>query len=197
MKILIESIGKVQNDYLLNIKKGKEIWLTESRLKNILHELFPKQEIISNKQIIISTKKFFPDYRIQSKKIIVEFQGCQHFTSSKIVYKDSIRKKLFENEGYTFIEIPYFIQLTENVIEKLFPMVDLKDFTLPFYPYPHGFVHPKSVVPGDFCIKGLDKYVELLSCYPDEVVHDIDRSLELRAKFDDVPIEVYNPLYVK
>ena len=199
MKVSIENIGRFQDQFLLGIKKGEEIWSCERNLKFVLEHIFPNQQIFQNKKFVLNSKTYFPDYRIEPLKIIVEFQGYQHFTSSKNVYFDWFRKGHFEHNGYTFIELPYFIQLTPHVLTFLFSEIIQKlihkDFSNGF---PHGFIHPKAVVLGDFCVDGLNKANCILSTFDrvicDSIREDCYRSLEIRANIDNVLIESYNPL---
>lgn len=196
MEIKLEKIGKEQDKYLLSLEKGKEVWCTEEKLKPILNFIF-RTEIITNKKIILNERTFFPDYRIPDKSIVVEFQGYQHYTSSKQVFNDFLRKQIFNSNGWVFIEFPYFIQPSKQFLEFLFPDVEkekIKDFS---NGYPHGFVHPKSVVIGDFCILGLEKVKEFFKLIPKNIVEDCFKSLEVRSKKDNVPYKVYNPLLLE
>ena len=61
-----------------------------------------------------------PDYRSEKLKLIVEFDGIQHYTSPLQIRNDIIRTKEYEQSGYTVVRIPYFIQLTRNAIKTLF-----------------------------------------------------------------------------
>jgi very-short-patch-repair endonuclease len=190
MNITIDGIGTEQDTFLLGIKKGEELWNCENKLKNILEQLFTKDQIIHNKKIILKEKSYFPDYRMEPSKTVVEFQGYQHYTNSKIAYLDIIRKKHFLDNGYKFIEIPYFVQLTSKVIKFLFSKTIIKYSTN----FPHGFIHPKSIVIGDFCKLGLLKTKDILDTFPEEVRIDCFKSLEFRALKDNIPLNIYNPL---
>lgn len=61
-----------------------------------------------------------PDYRSETLKLIVEFDGIQHYQNPKKIIEDNYKTSLFQNAGYKVVRIPYFIQLSKKVIKKLF-----------------------------------------------------------------------------
>lgn len=61
-----------------------------------------------------------PDYRSESLKTIVEFDGLPHFQNAEMVRTDIKRRSFYEGHGYKVVRIPYFIQLTNDVVERLF-----------------------------------------------------------------------------
>jgi len=61
-----------------------------------------------------------PDYRSENLKLIVEFDGLQHYTNPDIIEKDIKNTKLYTSFGYKVVRIPYFIQLTNKVVKTLF-----------------------------------------------------------------------------
>ncbi len=204
MNILIENIGtQEQDNYLLEFKKDSAIWFIEKKFNNILKEIFSDYNLVENfnffknKQIIIDNKKYRPDYRLiltDDIKIIIEFQGYQHYTKCDTVYKDKLRKKMFENEGYIFLEFPYFIQPSIEVLEWFFKNIKL-NIKLSDYSnnFPHGFIHPYSLSPGDFCHYGLLKYKNFLNTLPINIKNDINDSLKFKASNTNLPNKYLNP----
>ena len=61
-----------------------------------------------------------PDYRSESLKIIVEFDGLQHYNTLDKIEIDKKNTENYTRLGYKVIRIPYFIQLTNKVVEQLF-----------------------------------------------------------------------------
>jgi hypothetical protein len=61
-----------------------------------------------------------PDYRSEELKLIIEFDGLQHYTKPDIIEKDIKTKELYENFGYGVVRIPYFIQLSNKAVKTLF-----------------------------------------------------------------------------
>ncbi len=65
-----------------------------------------------------------PDYRSESLKMIVEFDGLPHYTNPDVILKDLQNTENYEKSGYKVVRIPYFIQLSKDAVKELFS-VDL------------------------------------------------------------------------
>lgn len=61
-----------------------------------------------------------PDYRSESLRLIVEFDGLQHYTKPDRIESDIKTTKTYNELGYTVVRIPYFIQLTNRAVKTLF-----------------------------------------------------------------------------
>jgi len=61
-----------------------------------------------------------PDYRSESLKLIVEFDGLPHYTKPSSWADDLRSQELYESSGYRVVRIPYFIQLTNQVVLDFF-----------------------------------------------------------------------------
>jgi hypothetical protein len=61
-----------------------------------------------------------PDYRSDSLNLIVEFDGLPHYTDPAVIIKDDNNTAIYKKNGYKVVRIPYFIQLTNDAVEKLF-----------------------------------------------------------------------------
>ncbi len=92
-----------------------------------------------------------PDYRSEKLKMIVEFDGLQHYTKPDKVQKDLDLTATYQSLGYTVVRIPYFIQLTNKAVKTLFkvdvseplfdekiPSLGIKGFNTPAYLCPAG-----------------------------------------------------------
>ncbi|MGI5059017.1 hypothetical protein [Treponema pectinovorum] len=64
--------------------------------------------------------KIRPDYRSESLKLIIEFDGLPHYKNPAVIEKDYINQKIYEDNMYKVVIIRYFIQLSKEVVEKLF-----------------------------------------------------------------------------
>ena len=65
-------------------------------------------------------RRIRPDYRSESLKLIVEFDGLQHYTNPVNILKDLNNTAIYEQGGYKVVRIPYFIQLTNEVVKSMF-----------------------------------------------------------------------------
>ncbi len=92
-----------------------------------------------------------PDYRSEQLKLIVEFDGLQHYTKPDKVQKDLDLTTTYQSLGYKVTRIPYFIQLSNKAVKTLFdvdvpeplfdesiPSLGIKGFNTPAYLCPAG-----------------------------------------------------------
>lgn len=193
MKITSD-LSKEQDNYILS---HNNLWLTENTLGDKLSILFKNATIQHNKAISINGKKYIPDYMIEynHKKIIVEFDGFQHYTNGIQVYKDICRKITFNNNDYIFISIPYYYQLTSAIIKYLFKNIldnydnnDLSDG------FPCGFIHPKATLPCMYCNSGLERFTRELKDLTEnglrQEINDIYTSISSRATLLNIPSDI-------
>ena len=61
-----------------------------------------------------------PDYRSEELKLIIEFDGLQHYTKPDVIEKDEINTELYKGFVYKVVRIPYFIQLSNKAVKTLF-----------------------------------------------------------------------------
>lgn len=52
--------------------------------------------------------------------MIVEFDGLPHYQDPAVIIKDDKNTEIYRQNGYKVVRIPYFIQLTNGAVEKLF-----------------------------------------------------------------------------
>jgi len=152
------------------------VYLIESVLGKYLELIFPNHKFINNKTLPGCGKAYRPDYRNDELKLIVEFDGFLHYTSNKMVLGDIEKKKFFENLGYRYIQIPYFVQLTSKIIKLLFGVSTSIDQY-----YPQGFVDKNVILPSDFCERGIERFITDLEKYS-FIKKDIINSLKDKIK---------------
>lgn len=61
-----------------------------------------------------------PDYRSERLKLIIEFDGLQHYNNPVNIRDDEEKTRAYEQGGYRVVRIPYFIQLTNEAVRSLF-----------------------------------------------------------------------------
>jgi len=146
-------------------------YLTEEKLLNEISLLIDEQ-IIHNKKFL----NYRPDIRIESMKLIIEFDGYLHYTNSNTCMKDLQKDIDYVNAGYRIIRIPYFIQwcseISSFVINKNVVCTQV---------YPHGFIDSKAILPADFCWLGLQRFLRDLELYK-FAKNDIIQSLKNNTK---------------
>ena len=131
------------------------MYLTEKTIINYLNIIFPHINDWKNNKSFSKTYKSRPDYKSDQLKLIIEFDGYQHYTSAKRILADIKNDNFYIQNGFNVIRIPYFVQMSSIVIKNLFNVdIDIKQV------YPHGFISNKStmIYPADFCYLGLLKF---------------------------------------
>jgi hypothetical protein len=112
-----------------------------------------------------------PDYRSDTLKLIIEFDGLQHYTSPLRIQKDIESKKFYEGYGYRVIRIPYFIQFTNLVVEQLFGVIvdeGLFDESIPS-------LGPKGKnTPAFLCIRGIYRMASEFVMFPEQYKVNMD-----------------------
>ena len=138
--------------------RGK--YLTENSLGDILEVLFPEQVWGHDKKFKCNDELYNirPDYCCHNLKMIVEFDGPDHYTKANVIQADLRKDMLVKSLGYQVIRVPYFIQLKTDAIKYLFD-IDV-DFN---YGFKHGFISKGVPLPASFCQQGVWKFKDLLS----------------------------------
>lgn len=101
----------------------KDTGLHRTGLEKYLLVIFPEikaEDWVHDKTIPGLKKKIRPDYRCEKLKLIVEFDGLPHYKNPDRILADEQNDIIYQHLGYKVVRIPYFIQLTNDVIEKLF-----------------------------------------------------------------------------
>jgi hypothetical protein len=133
---------------------GRE-YLTEVSLGRFLRERVDAT-FIANQPVPGLSRRFRPDYHSDRHKLVVEFDGDQHYRSSRVILGDVERDAFFTSNGFRVIRIPYFVQLSRAVIADLFG--DLAHTTHDFLNFPQGFIASTVVMPADFCELGIARF---------------------------------------
>ncbi|MBK9636929.1 MAG: DUF559 domain-containing protein [Bacteroidetes bacterium] len=102
----------------------KDTGLHRTGLDDYLKVIFPEiDDWIHDKTLGLVNGKLYrsrPDYRSEKLKLIIEFDGLQHYTKPDIIEKDLKHTELYQNIGYKVVRIPYFIQLSNKAVKHLF-----------------------------------------------------------------------------
>lgn len=107
-----------------------------------------------------------PDYRCEELKLIIEFDGVQHYQKPDRIKKDDENELVYKDNGYKVIRIPYFIQLTNNVVKKLFGV----DVAEPLFDGSIPSFGPKSRnTPAYCCPLGLVRMAQEIQLFPDQM----------------------------
>lgn len=106
-----------------------------------------------------------PDYRSEKLKMIVEFDGIQHYTMPDRIKNDVLSTRFYESLGYKVVRIPYFIQLTNKAV-KYFFNVDVKEPL--FNENIHSMDKNDRNTPAFLCGAGVLRMIEEFKYHPEQ-----------------------------
>lgn len=156
--------------------------LHRTGMEDYLKEIFPEisdNEWIHDKPFLATGKRIRPDYRCDRLKLIIEFDGVQHYQQPDTIRKDAENQKLYEQLGYTVVRIPYFIQLTNKVVKKMFGREVEQLFFDPTIP---SMGVRNRNTPAYCCPAGLERMAREFHKYPEQYKVNLNA---LRAADDE------------
>ena len=110
--------------------------------------------------------KIRPDYRSDSLHLIVEFDGVQHYTNPAVIIRDDRNTQIYQQNGYKVVRIPYFIQLTNEAVEKMFGVKVQEPLFNVVYPSLGGEEMRHN--PSYLCPEGLKRMAKEFRAYPEQ-----------------------------
>jgi hypothetical protein len=140
-----------------------------------------------------------PDYRSETLKLIIEFDGVQHFESPEQIRKDIETTKLYESFGYRVVRIPFFIQLTNTDVKEIFNVNVEEPLFNPKIPS----MGITGTNPGRLCMAGVQRMAQMFICHPEQYLTNINylKSFDddyltgvslLEAEYDAIFEDVHN-----
>ncbi len=152
-------------------------YLTENNLGEILDRLFPNNDFEHDKSVPgSSNKRTRPDYRSDSMKLILEFDGDSHYRSARRIKADIKKDSDYTGLGYRVYRIPYFVQITSKVLEDIFyRKIKFEQ------DYPNGFIATNVILPADFCELGIKRFkndLKRFSFHKLEIVDSLYKKIE-------------------
>lgn len=112
-----------------------------------------------------------PDYRNDKLKLIIEFDGLQHYTNPANILRDIENTRYYESIGYKVVRIPYFIQLTNRVVKQMFGMVvDEELFDEKYY----SLDVSSRNTPAFLCYRGIQRMAKEFTQYPEQYKTNMD-----------------------
>lgn len=161
------------------IKEGEvddDIGLRFNGLDEYLEVLFPDYTWIYNQRLYYyddnkEKRYIIPDYRCGELKLVVEFDGILHYTDHNTILRDANNERIYDKMGYTVIRIPYFIQLTNDVVNTLFKQYSnvLSVNETLFNPNISSmYGECKGFGPAYTCASGFKRMVKVLKQFPQQ-----------------------------
>ncbi len=160
-------------------KIDKDTGLERTALEKYLEVIFPKtNDWIHDEAFEYNGKKYRirPDYRSDSLKLIIEFDGIQHYKDPSKIETDRKNTKIYESYGYKVVRIPYFIQLTNKAVKQIFD-VKVKE---PLFDesIPSLGIKGKNT-PAFLCHAGIKRMAEEFAKFPEQ--YEVNRKALKKA----------------
>ena len=112
-----------------------------------------------------------PDYRSETLKLIVEFDGLPHYTNPENILDDYRKSQIYENAGYKVVRIPYFIQLSNDVVKQMFGV----EVSEPLFDASVPSIGVKGRnTPAYLCLPGIRRMAKEFAKYPEQYKVNID-----------------------
>lgn len=106
-------------------KYDKNTGLCRTELKKYLEVIYPdvhdwkyNEEI--GKPFHGKKLRIRPDAYSEEARLVVEFDGLQHYTKPDQIRRDEKNTAIYKELGYKVVRIPYFIQLSNTAVKELF-----------------------------------------------------------------------------
>ncbi len=151
--------------------------LTKESLGEALAIIFPGVPFLRNRPVANLKSRVRPHYHAPDLRLVVQFDDPRHYTQPIRIVRDEEENRFFMQHDYEIVHIPYFVQLSSEVIARLFG-------TTCSYKqqYPHGFVHRNTVLPAAFCCLGIERFVgdlERFSFIREEILKSLEQKVAL------------------
>ena len=132
-------------------------------------------------------RRYRPDIRIECISLIVEFEGIQHFQNVKKIFEDMERQTYLECLGYKVIRIPFYIQLTKDMIKFYFDVdvTEGSEVKSGFYSMSTDKTKLNPNCPANFSVAGYQRFLNEFQTYPESTKLEIVESLRLQQQYND------------
>ena len=172
--------------------QDKDTGLTRTGLPTYLKAIYPGvKDWIHDEVVPNSGRKTRPDYRSETLKLIVEFDGLPHYQQPDTIKQDKEKTEFYIGLGYKVVRIPYFIQLSKAVVKTLFDVdmnEDLFDDRIPSL----GIKGRNT--PAFLCGAGVKRMAEEFHLFPEQYKTNVE-FLELQNDDDLSGVELLKTLY--
>ena len=127
--------------------------------------IFPTtDDWIHDKMIPNSGRRVRPDWRSESLKIVIEFDGVQHYQNPQQILNDRERSEFYKGLGYKVVRIPFFIQLSNSAVKTLFD-IDVKQPLFDEEKYPSMNIEERCT-PAFMCPAGIQRMADEFRLFP-------------------------------
>lgn len=151
-------------------------------------------------------RRYRPDAMCKELMLIVEFDGLSHYQDPEVVRNDIVKDNILNALGFKVVRIPYWIQLSNEVILHYFDV----EVDEPMCELPYSFYDPDTettslrICPGSMCRPGQRRFIDEVNSLPVntqiQVIEDLAKCMDfLPDPFepeDVVPMYIAENLYI-
>lgn len=177
-------------------------------LKDYLEVIFPHNTFEYNVSLKkdespsdVEYKRYKCDALCRDLKLVVEFDGLNHYMDSHAVLNDFKRDLWFESIGYKTIRIPYWIQLSQDVVRDLFGVCLEHPLCEIAYSFYNIFTQKVNldILPGNMCELGRQRFITEYYKFSTDVRVQINKDLRkcLRELYSKELAEAALPEYLR
>lgn len=191
-KYFDDSINTALEDYLNYIFPGYDF---------IYNQTVPK-DIIIQRNSKCSIRRYRPDARCEKLNLIVEYDGLDHYCNQSIVLSDIERDEWFRKLNYKIVRIPYWIQLSSEMIHYFFnidikePMCELCSSFRDNNRKDNGL----STSVGSMSEAGRYRFLNTVTDYPLseqlKVYNDLKDCININCNYGNIPEDYILPKYI-
>lgn len=138
-------------------------------LNEYLRAIFPNNEFRYHQLILdsvpipegVKAHRYVCDAICIDKRLVVEFDGVDHYMNSTVCVNDKERDEWFKTVGLETVRIPYWIQLSNLVVRDLFHVEVYEELCQ----LDHSFYFPETkkvnmnILPGNMCELGRERFI--------------------------------------
>ncbi|MFL5243174.1 MAG: hypothetical protein ACJ8FY_13800 [Gemmataceae bacterium] len=151
-----------------------ESYLTEAKLAVAIAQLVGDAWAGGQVKLPGSRRRFDMAFLDHSTKVLVEYDGDEHYRDSMKIKADRQKDKLATENGMRLVRIPYWVQLDQTMARHWFGLeADIEQS------FPHGFITTK-LFPASFCELGIARFRRELNSLPTTVRDAVVASLRER-----------------
>ena len=146
--------------------------LCRTGLDEYLHVIFPDvDDWVHDKTTGLrredgKASRYRPDYRSETLRLIVEFDGLPHYTQPKTILEDAVKTRFYEAHGYKVVRIPWFVQLTNRAVQTLFGVRVAEPLFEEDVP---SFNVERRISPAFVCGAGLERMRREFARFPEQL----------------------------
>lgn len=151
-------------------------YLTQKKLASALAAIVGDDWLGNELELPNSRRRWDMAFCTDGHTTAVEYDGDAHYRDPLKIKIDNEKDAIASSLGYTFVRIPYWVQLDTETLSHYFGLTAVID-----QDFPHGFITTK-LFPASYCEMGISRFHRELQSLPTSVYDAVIASLRERAE---------------